>query len=324
MAVYTEISDAEITALLQSYTIGNLLALEGIAEGVENSNFFLRTTEGTYILTIYEKRVNPKDLPFFLELMHHLSRHNIPCPTPVADKQGNVLQTLKGRSAAIVSFLQGKSIKQIRNHHLEDLGKQLARMHLAGTQFPMQRTNNFSLEFWQTTFEAVESRADEVTPGLAKEIRQQLAWLQSNWPKHLPSGVIHADLFPDNVFFEHDRISGLIDFYFACNDFLAYDLAICMNSWCFEGHGELNVTKARTLVAAYNSVRPLTAIELHAMPILASGAAMRFLISRLYDWLNRVEGALVTPKNPLEYLKKLRFHQGISKHDAYGIYTETA
>lgn len=320
MAVYTELSDSEIKTLLASYALGEFRQLEGIAEGVENSNFFLRTMRDTYILTIYEKRVNPEDLPFFLTLMQHLASKHIPCPTPIADNQGTLLQTVKGRPAAIVSFLAGKSTKNIRIHHLEALGAQLAAMHVAGKDFPLRRANNFSLECWLSLFGAVSSRADEVKQGLAGEIQRQLDWLQLHWPKHLPSGIIHADLFPDNVFFQDDKLSGLIDFYFACNDFLAYDLAICMNAWCFEGHGELNITKARALIASYHSVRPLTEAELHAMPALASGAAMRFLLTRLYDWLNRVEGALVTPKNPLEYLQKLRFHQGISQHEAYGIY----
>lgn len=323
MAVYTDISTSDMEVFLSSYDIGKVLQLQGIAEGVENSNYLLTTTKDRYILTIYEKRVNPVDLPFFLGLMQHLAKKNIPCPTPIADAKGTLLQTIKSRPAAIVSFLEGKGVKHIRNHHLEALGEQLATMHLAGMDFPLRRDNNFSLEFWQNTFRKLEARADEVKLGLKDEIRQQLAWLSENWPSNLPSGVIHADLFPDNVFFQHEHLSGLIDFYFACNDFLAYDLAICMNAWCFEGHGELNITKARLLVSAYHKIRPLTQAELRAMPVLASGAAMRFLLTRLYDWLNRVEGAMVTPKNPLEYLQKLRFHQGISKYDAYGILNPT-
>ena len=323
MAVYTTISDNELCEFLLQYDIGTLVTYKGIAEGVENTNFLLETTKGHYILTIYEKRVQTDELPYYLELMQHLSAKGFPSPIPLKTKNGKMLQQLKQRPAAIVSFLQGKGTHNIKNHHLDELGKFMAKMHNEAEDFPMQLPNNFSLSSWKKMAEDIGTKANDVKEGLANEIQQQLDTLSTNWPDALPTGVIHADLFPDNVFFQKNYLSGIIDFYFACNDFLSYDLAICLNAWCFEPHGEFNITKARKLISSYNKVRPLTQEELNALPILASGAAMRFLLTRLYDWINRVDGAIVTPKNPLEYLQKLRFHQGISGPEAYGIYEGT-
>ncbi len=322
MAVYTEISPSDVNTLLASYAIGKLESLQGIAEGVENSNYLLTTSKAKFILTLYEKRVNPDDLPFFLELMEHLAANGVSCPLPVKDKNGNMLQTLCGRPAAMVSFLQGKATKLPKNYHLQGLGEAMARMHIAGQSFARKRVNNFSLPTWKSMADHLLPRADEVKFGLATEIKEQLAFLEAEWPSDLPSGVIHADLFPDNVFFEGEKLSGIIDFYFACTDFLAYDVAICLNAWCFEANGEFNITKAKVFLSAYHAVRPLTDKEITTLPILASGAAMRFLLTRLHDWLHRVEGALVRPKNPLEYAQKLRFHQGISHPKSYGLYEE--
>lgn len=318
MAVYTPLSLAELAPLLASYEIGTATALKGIESGVENSNFLLTTTSGRYILTLYEKRVNREELPFFLDLLNHLAAGGIPCPRPVLAKDGSTLQEIKGRPAAIVSFLEGASPQSIRNHHLSELGRQLASMHKAGAGFAGRRANNFSLPRWQELFSLVKDKGDLVKQGLVAEVAGYLQQLAQQWPQHLPAGVIHADLFPDNVFFQGDSLSGVIDFYFACNDFLMYDVAICMNAWCFEPNGEFNVTKAQLLLGSYHAVRPITAEELAALPILAQGAAMRFLLTRLYDWLNAVEGALVQLKDPLEYLRKLRFHHGITHPSAYG------
>lgn len=322
MAVYTEISRSELEQFLTGYAIGTLVSFKGIAEGVENSNFLLVTTTGKYILTLYEKRVQAEDLPFYLGLMKHLAEKHIPCPVPILTKTGDMLQQLNERPAAIVSFLEGRSTKYVKNHHMEALGTSMAQMHLAAKDFPLRSSNKFSLPRWLAMGEMMAPRADEVKQGLQEEIIEHMSFLKAHWPTSLPQGVIHADLFPDNVFYQESTISGIIDFYFACNDFLAYDLAICLNAWCFENHVELNVTKAKLLITAYSRVRPLSQEELDALPVLASGAAMRFLLTRLHDWLYRVEGAMVTPKDPLEYLKKLRFHHGIPGPEAYGIYKE--
>lgn len=319
MAVYTPVGAAELRRFLADYDLGEPLALVPIAEGVENSNFRLETTLGRFIVTIYEKRVDPADLPFFLGLMMHLAERGLPCPLPVRNRDGAMLGRLEGKPAAIVSFLDGKSPRRIAPRHCGAVGAALASLHLAGRGFALHRANALGLEGWRKLVAVTRTRADEVAPGLGETITSELATLERTWPHDLPAGVIHADLFPDNVFFEGERVSGLIDFYFACDDLLAYDVAICLNAWCFEGDGALNVTKAQALLTGYGSRRPLAADELEALPTLARGAALRFLLTRLYDWLNRVPGALVKPKDPLEYLRKLRFHQGVRSAAAYGI-----
>ena len=319
MAVYTEIGDDELRDFTALYDIGEVLSCKGIAEGVENSNFLLTTERGNFILTLYEKRVALQDLPFFIALMDHLAHHGVACPTPVRARDGETLRELCGRPAAIVTFLAGMWPRRIDPFHCAGVGGALARLHHAGESFPMIRPNDLGPSGWRRLHEACRARADEVQPGLAEEIGDELAFLEAAWPRDLPTGVIHADLFPDNVFFRDHELTGLIDFYFACTDFLAYDVAICLNAWCFEPDGSFNVTKARLLVGNYLRERTLRPVELAVLPLLARGSALRFLLTRLYDWLNQPAGALVRPKDPIEYLKKLRFHRGVSGLAGYGI-----
>jgi homoserine kinase type II len=319
MAVYTDVSDDELRAFAALYDIGEVLSCKGIAEGVENSNFLVTTERGNFILTLYEKRVAPRDLPFFIALMEHLARHGVACPTPVAGRDGIALRELCGRPAAIVTFLAGMWPRRILPFHCAALGRALAALHRAGALFGMTRQNDLAVEGWRRLFESCRARAAEVQPGLAEELAAELALLETVWPRDLPVGVIHADLFPDNVFFRGHELSGLIDFYFACTDFLAYDLAICLNAWCFETDSSLNVTKARLLLDGYRRERPLAPSELVALPVLARGSALRFLLTRLFDWLNHPVGALVRPKDPLEYLRKLRFHRTITGPGGYGL-----
>jgi homoserine kinase type II len=319
VAVYTDFSDEELAAFMAGYDLGEVLSLKGIAEGVENSNYLLVAEKGQYILTLYEKRVDPADLPFFLGLMEHLSARGITCPLPVHDRKGQALGHLAGRPAAIVTFLQGMWVRRPKAPHCAAVGEALARLHLAGDGFRLKRRNALSVEGWRPLFDMCNGRADEVMKGLNTEIATELDFLEAHWPKDLPVGVIHADLFPDNVFFLGDKLSGLIDFYFACNDMLAYDLGIALNAWCFEPDVSLNVTKAKALLSGYAAVRPLSKQEIDALPILARGSALRFLLTRLYDWLTVPEGALVVPKNPLEYYKKVRFHRGVSGAADYGL-----
>ena len=319
MAVYTEIADDEIDRFIAGYDIGAVLSFKGIAEGVENSNYLVVTETGPYILTLYEKRVDPRDLPFFIGLMEHLARRGLTCPQPVHNRAGEALGTLAGKPAAIVTFLKGMWIRRPRVDHCAAVGTALAELHLAGEGFSLTRRNALSVAGWRPLFERSAEHGDTVLPGLVASIAAELDTLEARWPTDLPTGVIHADLFPDNVFFLSNRLSGLIDFYFACNDFLAYDVAICLNAWCFEADGALNVTKARALLAGYQKVRPLSEAERAALPVLARGSALRFLLTRLYDWLNVPPGALVAPKDPLEYWRKLRFHQSVADISAYGI-----
>ena len=319
MAVYTEVSDDDLEAFLEQYQLGEVTACKGIAEGVENSNYLLRTTEGSFILTLYEKRVQPEDLPYFLGLMDYLAAKGIRCPTPIHGRDGAALRELCGRPAAIVTFLDGLSPRRIQPQQCKLLGESMARMHVAGADFPMQRPNDLSVLGWRPLFEACAPRVHEVQEGLAKALEQELDVLEADWPDGLPHGVIHADLFPDNVFFLSQELSGIIDFYFACNDGVAYDLAICLNAWCFEADNAFNVTKARLMLQAYREVRPFSVEELEALPLLARGSALRFLLTRLYDWLHHPPGAFVEPKDPLEYWNKLRFHQEVRGPGAYGL-----
>ncbi len=319
MAVYTEVSDEELASFIAEFDIDPVVSCKGIAEGVENSNYLVHTRAGRYILTLYEKRVAPDDLPFFLGLMKHLAARGFPCPVPICARDGSALRTLCGRPAALISFLDGMWPRRILPWHCGEVGSALATMHLAGADFAMRRPNDLSVGGWRNLFEACRNDADSVLPGLAAEIDAELGRLEAEWPKHLPRGVIHADLFPDNVFFLGDRLSGVIDFYFACTDFTAYDLAICLNAWCFETDGALNATKARLLLSGYRRVRPLRSAEIAALPLLARGGAMRFLLTRLYDWVNTPPGAMVKRKDPKEYLQKLRFHRGVRSVGDYGI-----
>ncbi|MGE3528390.1 MAG: homoserine kinase [Methyloceanibacter sp.] len=319
MAVYTDVSDEELEAFIGSYDIGALTSFKGIAEGVENSNYLVHTESGRYILTLYEKRVRSEDLPYFLALMEHLAARGITCPLPVRDRAGRTLRTLAGRPAALITFLEGLSMRRPSIEHCAGLGDALARFHVAGSDFPMRRANSLSLPGWQALFATIGRTADGIARGLSAVIEKELKHLEGKWPKDLPEGVIHADLFPDNVFFLGDKVSGLIDFYFACNDMLAYDVAVCLNAWCFESDGSFNVTKARALLEAYEKVRPLTRAELDRLPTLARGAALRFLLTRTYDLINTDANALVKTKDPNEYLRKLRFHQRVKSTREYGL-----
>jgi homoserine kinase type II len=319
MAVYTEVADDQLDAFLAEYDIGEPQSCKGIAEGVENSNYMLATTRGTYFLTLYEKRVDPHDLPFFLGLMDHLAARGIPCPTPLHGRDGRALRTLAGRPAAIITFLPGLWPRRVLVDHCAPVGEALARLHLAAAGFALKRPNALSVAGWRPLLDASKDRAHEVTPALADELAADIAVLERDWPGDLPAGVIHADLFQDNVLFLHNKLSGLIDFYFACNDLLAYDVAVCLNAWCFEADRSFNVTKARALVGGYEQVRPLSAAERAALPLLARGAAMRFLLTRLYDWLHTPPGAMVKRKDPMECLAWLRFHRGITNPDGYGL-----
>src|ERR1700710_343943 len=320
MAGYTDVAADELAEFLRDYDIGELLSYKGIAEGVENSNFLLHTSAGYFILTLYEKRVARDELPFFLGLTTHLASRGIICPEPLRNRNGGALSELAGRPTVIINFLEGVWPRKPNVAHCAGVGQVLAKMHLAGRDFSMSRANALSVSGWRPLFDAAASRADELQHGLRDFIAAELDALEGGiWPEHLPNGVIHADLFPDNVFFLGEKLSGVIDFTFACNDILAYDVAITLNAWCFESDHSFNVTKARAFLNAYSRERKLSDAEQDALPLLARGAALRILLTRLVDWFNVPPGALVRPKDPLEYFRKLRFQQSVKSIRDYGV-----
>ncbi|HSR80309.1 MAG TPA: homoserine kinase [Hyphomicrobiaceae bacterium] len=319
MAVYTQVSDDELTSFIASYEVGALLSYKGIAEGVENTNYLVHTQKGPYLLTLYEKRVATQDLPFFLGLMEHLAKAGINCPTPVHDAQGRVLRTLAGKPAALVTFLEGVWIRRPQPRHCAALGQAMASLHLAGRSFTQSRANALGVGGWRPLFQRFRSRADDIAPGLAAIIAEELDHLEADWPGELPQGIIHADLFPDNAFFLGDQLSGLIDFYFACQDALAYDVAIALNAWCFESDHAFNLTKGHALLKGYQGARALEPDERQALPLLARGAALRFLLTRAYDWLHTDRDALVNRKDPQEYLRRLQFHRRVQTASEYGL-----
>ena len=319
MAVYTELTKSDISEFLNSYKIGDLITFEGIIEGVENSNFKLNTSKNNFILTIFEKRVDSKDLPFFIKLMNHLYKKNIKCPCPIIGIDGNYIKEIKDKPSVIVSYVQGKWIKSIKNIHCEQLGQNLAKMHLASNDFKLSRYNSMGMNEWSSLFSNFNSERKSQYNEIYDIIKKELIFLKKEWPKDLPSGVIHADLFQDNVFFENDIFSGIIDFYFACNDFYAYELAVCLNAWCFERDQSFNITKARLILNNYQKERPLIKEEKEYFPILSRGAALRFLLTRLNDLIFHPKDAKVNPKNPVEYLKILQFHQKIKSISEYGL-----
>jgi homoserine kinase type II len=332
MAVYTKFEDADFITILSQFDIGNFVAAIGIAEGVENTNYLVTTTQNKYILTVYEERMNEAELPFFVELMQKLSLQNIPCPEPIFSKQNQAILKYNGKFLTIVSFLQGKSPSLIKNNHVELIGQYLAKIHNASGQVNLKRENSLSLDFWQKSITLLDQKADANFTSITAKIKSAFANIQNNWPKNLPAGIIHADLFPDNVFFDEGKnqnlntsesppevLSAILDFYMACNDIFAYDIAITLNAWCFESDYSFNITKASRLLNAYNNVRQLTEAEKQALPLLCSGAALRFLLTRLHAYLNQVEGALVKVKNPVEYLKRMEFHSQIKSYTEYGL-----
>jgi homoserine kinase type II len=325
MAVYTDVDDAALAAFLENYDLGPALAFKGIAEGVENSNFLLETAKGRFILTLFEKRVQRADLPFFLGLKTALAGSGFPCPLPVAGRDGVALRELAGKAAVIVTFLTGLSPRVPNAAQCRALGEGLARLHVAlqtsEAAQSLTRANALGHAAWPGLFAGREAAAARLAPGLDRLVAADIARIAAQWPleDRLPTGLIHADLFPDNAFFLGDQLSGVIDFYFACRDSLAYDVAICLNAWCFEPRGEYNLTRGRALLAGYQSVRPLEEAERAALPVLALGAAMRFFLTRLVDWSSTPEGALVRPKNPVEYADKLAFHRRAQGPHDYGL-----
>jgi len=320
MAVYTKLSENNLKDFFSKYNLGKLLKFQGIQEGIENSNYFVKTDSGKFILTIYEKRVEEKDLPFFMGLMKNIFNENFPSPEPIINKNGNYITEIFGKKAAVVSFLEGTSKKNLTPGNCHEVGIYTAKLHMITKNLNIKRTNRLSVNSWRLIYRKIQRDCSKIYPDLTKIIERNLEVIEDQWPKNIPRGIIHADLFPDNIFFKGSKLTGIIDFYFSCYDFYALEIAICLNALCFEGKNEnlsFNVTKAKKFIDGYSSIRKLTEEEKESLKILCHGAAMRFLLTRVFDYLNLTEDALVKIKDPVEYLKRLEFHNSVKNYQDY-------
>lgn len=319
MAVYTQVPAEEMARFLTRYDTGPLRSAKGIAEGVENSNYLVETTTDRFILTLYEKRVNEDDLPFFMDLLDHLGARGCKVPRFIADKQGLKLQQLAGRPACLIEFLSGVSVTEPTAAQARAAGQALGEMHVAAADFTQTRRNALDFDGWHDLARDCGAHLDDIAPGLRTRIEQELAFLDAHWPKDLERGTIHADLFPDNVLMLGDEVTGLIDFYFSCTDIRTYDLAITHSAWCFSQDGAtFHAPRAAALVAGYEKALPLREAEQAAFATLCRGAALRFLLTRAYDWINTPPDAMVTRKDPLAYLRRLDFYATASQTDLLG------
>ena len=320
MAVYTKLSEVQLKDFFLKYNLGKLLDHKEIKEGIENTNYYIATEKGKFILTLYEKRVEEKDLPFFISLMRNLFDKNFPSPEPMINKNGSYISEISGKKAAVVSFLEGNSKKILSPENCFEVGVNAAKLHLITKNLTGKRQNQLSISSWRKIYDKVKKDCSKIQINLPDIIEKNLDIIEKNWPKNIPAGIIHADLFPDNIFFKQNKVSGIIDFYFSCNDFYAFEIAICLNALCFEGKKEnlsFNVTKAKKFIDGYSSIRNLSELEKESLKILCQGAAVRFLLTRVFDYLNLIEGAIVKIKDPVEYLKRLEFHNNVKNYQDY-------
>ena len=320
MAVYTKLSEKKLIELFSKYNLGKLLNYKGIKEGIENTNYYIQTEKGKFILTLYEKRVEEKDLPFFISLMRNLYDKNFPSPEPIINKNGNYISEISGKKAAVISFIDGEAKKVLNPNDCFNVGVNTAKLHMITKDLKGKRENKLSINSWRKIYNKVKKDCSVIHPNLTNTIEKNLNYIEKNWPKNIPSGIIHADLFPDNIFFKNNKVSGIIDYYFSCFDFYAFEIAICLNALCFEGKNQnlsFNVTKAKKFVDGYSSIRQLNENEKNSLKILCQGAAIRFLLTRVFDYLNLTEGAIVKIKDPIEYLKRLEFHNSVKNYQDY-------
>ncbi|MDC1095993.1 homoserine kinase [Pelagibacteraceae bacterium] len=320
MAVYTKFTKENISSILSHYSIGELNNFEGIQEGIENTNYFLLVNNKKYILTIYEKRVKEEDLPFFSKLMIDLDKSGFNCPIPVINKKNNPITDFNGKKLMIVSFIEGEAKDSLSPENCKSVGAEAAKMHEITKNFKIKRQNDLSIKSWRKIFNSVKDKCTKIHKDLPRLIEDNLIDVEKKWPIDLPKGIIHADLFSDNIFFKENKFSGIIDFYFSCNDFYAFEIAICFNALCFDGHQNnlsFNVTKAKKFIDGYNEIRKLSDDEKKSIKVLSQGSALRFLLTRVVDSLNTVEGAIVKVKDPMEYLKRLEFHKNSKDFEDY-------
>ncbi len=320
MAVYTKLDKEKIDIILANYKLGSIKRYEGIKEGIENTNYFIETEKGKYILTIYEKRVNKEDLPFFSRVMLETSKKKFICPKPISNKNNNYISDLNDKKFMIVSYLDGKSKNNLSPSECKIVGKKTAKFHEITKNFNFKRENNLSVKSWRKIFNQVKDKCNKIHPDLPKLIEANLINIEKEWPKNLPSGIIHADLFNDNILFKDNKFSGFIDFYFSCNDFYAFEIAICFNALCFDGLKQnlsFNVTKAKKFMEGYNEIRKISKEEKKSIKVLSQGAALRFLLTRVFDYINTVDDAIVKIKDPEEYIKRLEFHKNAKSFEDY-------
>ena len=320
MAVYTKLSETDLKEFFSKYNIGKIQKHKEIKEGIENTNYFIETEKGKFILTLYEKRVDEKDLPFFIGLMRNLFDKKFPSPEPIINKNGNYISEISNKKAAVVSFLDGKAKQVLNPLDCYEVGVYTAKLHLITKNLISKRKNKLSVNSWREIYNRIKKDCSKIHPNLSNIIEKNLSEIEIDWPQNIPSGIIHADLFPDNIFFNKNKLSGIIDFYFSCNDYYAFEIAICLNALCFEGKNEnlsFNVTKAKKFIDGYSSVRNLTEDEKKSLKVLCKGAAIRFLLTRVFDYLNLIEGAIVKIKDPVEYLKRLEFHENVKNYNDY-------
>ena len=320
MAVYTQISIDELNLFLSKYNIDKINEFSGIKGGTSNSNYLLTADNRKFILTIFEERTNQENLPFYFDLMNHLNAHDIKCPEVIKDKQGNFSNSIKQKHAVITSFLTGSSLEKIKPIHCSNLGLTIAKMHNASEKLNIKRENELGFDKLGIIIEKLKTYKKHIDDEKLKFIEDEFLFLSREINKDLPSGIIHADLFPDNIFFEENNLTGIIDFYFSCNDFYAYEIAICLNAWCFEdSNNEFNPTKAKYLLGSYNQERKFSNEEVEALPLLARASALRYLLTRLLDFYSHEDSDLILKKDPNEYISKLRFHQSVRKASEYGL-----
>jgi len=320
MAVYTKLSKNELIEFFSKYSLGKLLDYKEIKEGIENTNYFIKTEKGKFILTLYEKRVDENDLPFFIGLMRNLFDKKFPSPEPIINNNGNYISEILEKKAAVVSFLEGASKEKLSPDNCFEVGINTAKLHLITKNLSGKRENQLSINSWREIYNKIKKDCSKIHPNLTEVIEKNLSEIEKNWPKNIPTGIIHADLFPDNIFFKNGKLSGIIDYYFSCNDFYAFEIAICLNALCFEGKKEnlsFNVTKAKKFIDGYSKIRKLDENEKKSLKILCQGAAIRFLLTRVFDYLNLTKGAIVKIKDPIEYLKRLEFHNSVKNYEDY-------
>ena len=320
MAIYTKISSRDIQLIEKKYNLGKIVYFKGIKKGIENTNYLLKTKKQRFILTLFEKRVQSKDLPFFMNLMDKLNKYKINCPQPQRNKKGKFLMKIKNKTAAIVSFVEGKDKFKLNPKNCFEIGKNIAKLHMASKKVKLYRKNSLSLKDWPNLLNKIGNRSKIISPNLNNLMKKSLLQLKSQWPKKLPYGIIHADLFIDNIFFKKNKFHGYIDFYFACNDFLMYEIAICINALCFDKKNNkfiFNKKKSKNLIKGYSKIRKFSNKEKKSLNVLCKGAALRYLLTRTYDYLNTPKNAIIKIKNPREYIQKLRVHNQFNNFKNY-------